>query len=352
MRVIRPISLALAYIFSLASAAWAAPPPLTPAQQRRVTPIVDVVRQQLDAVVNVSATHIVTEGGDDTFEQPREMRENSVGSGAVIHPAGYVLTNAHVVARASELTVIFADGHKLPAELVATLPEEDVAIIKVAPPAPLQAITLGRSDDLMVGETVVAIGNPVGLEHSVTSGIISAVGREMKASGGVSFKDIIQTDAAINPGNSGGPLLNILGAQIGVNTAIRTDAQNVGFAIPIDRVRALLPRLLAVEAKSRVRLGLGLGAEVTAPIAGVTIATVEKGSPAATIPRARLMPSTRGRTEKSTRSPGSKPRSMRPASRSRPSRSPSFPRSRSRSTSRPRPRSSGSSTRSWLCSSN
>jgi serine protease Do len=139
----------------------------------------------------------------------------------------------------------------------------------------------------MVGESVIAIGNPLGLQHSVTTGIISALGREMPTSAEHTFKDIVQTDAAINPGNSGGPLLNILGEQIGVNTAIRSDAQNVGFAIPIDRVRALLPRLLAVEARARVKLGIVLGGEVTAPIAGATIASIEKGSPAA---RAGLSP--------------------------------------------------------------
>jgi serine protease Do len=267
-----------------------AAPELTPAQRRRATPIVDVVRQEIDAVVNVSATHVVTQSGGgafDYFDVPREVKQNSVGSGAVIHPSGYVLTNAHVVARASELSIIFADGHALPARLVASLPEDDIAIIKCDPPAPLRAIRLGRSDDLMVGESVIAIGNPLGLQHSVTTGIISALGREMPTSAEHTFKDIVQTDAAINPGNSGGPLLNILGEQIGVNTAIRSDAQNVGFAIPIDRVRALLPRLLAVEARARVKLGIVLGGEVTAPIAGATIASIEKGSPAA---RAGLSP--------------------------------------------------------------
>ncbi len=265
----------------VAAAAPAAP--LSEAQQRRVTPIVALVKDNIDAVVNISATHVVTSQGDAFFDVPRQMKSNSVGSGAVIHASGYVLTNAHVVARASELSVLLHDGRRLPATVVAQLPDDDVAIIKVdlPPGARLPAVALGRSDDLLVGETVVAIGNPVGLQHSVTTGIISAVGRTFAAQAGARFDDIIQTDAAINPGNSGGPLFNILGEQVGVNTAIRSDAQNVGFAIPIDRVKSLLPRLLAVEAQGRVRLGMALGAEARGDKKGVTVGAVESKSPAA-----------------------------------------------------------------------
>lgn len=267
---------------------------LSPAQQARVTPVVEVVRSNRGAVVNISATQIVQVRDLgfgrllDYFDTPfsRQMKTNSVGSGAVIHSSGYVLTNAHVVAQASELKVIFADGMELPGEVVATLPEEDLAIVRVQPPAgkKLQAVRLGTSSDLMVGESVVAIGNPLGLAHSVTTGIISAVGRELPMSSEVVFHDIIQTDAAINPGNSGGPLLNILGELIGVNTAIRGDAQNVGFAIPVDRVKALLPDLLRVENQGRIRFGLLWGSEeaTTSGIRGVKVAFVEPGSPAHT----------------------------------------------------------------------
>jgi serine protease Do len=261
----------------------------TPAQRARVTPTVEVVRANRDAVVNIAATQIV-EVRDSIFtffdgSYRRKMKSNSVGSGSVIHPNGYVLTNAHVVSQASELKVIFADGSELPAALVASLPEYDLAIVKVKPKQPLKAIRLGHSNDLMVGESVIAIGNPLGLQHSVTTGIVSALGRDLAESAEVVFHDIIQTDAAINPGNSGGPLLNILGELIGVNTAIRSDAQNVGFAIPVDRVRELLPELLGVEAGGRGRLGIGWGGEVEGR--GVSIAKVEPGSPAQ---RANLAP--------------------------------------------------------------
>jgi serine protease Do len=254
----------------------------TPAQRPRVTPVVELVRENLDAVVNVAATQIVEvrDSAFSFFDTPyrRRMKTNSVGSGAVIHPSGYVLTNAHVVAQSSELKVIFADKSELPATIVASLPEYDLAILRVHPKAPLKALKFGHSDDLMVGETVVAIGNPLGLQHSVTTGVVSALGRDLTENSQAVFHDIIQTDAAINPGNSGGPLLNILGELIGVNTAIRSDAQNVGFAIPVDRVRSRLPELLGVDLRGLGKLGLVWGNEVEGR--GVTIAKVEPGSPA------------------------------------------------------------------------
>jgi len=250
-----------------------------------MTPVVRTVRDQLGAVVNISATHVEqvrAYGGFFSFMQPqqRERTTNSVGSGAVIHPSGYVLTNAHVVQNASELHVTFANQERLPAETVALMPERDVAIMRVLLPQghpPLQAVRLGHSDDLMVGEQVIAIGNPVGLQHTVTTGIISAVDRSLSPTREVTFKGVIQTDAAINPGNSGGPLFNILGEQIGVNTAIRSDAQNVGFAIPVDAVKELLPELLRVESQGRYDLGLQFGRQERG---GLVAKAVRKHSPA------------------------------------------------------------------------
>lgn len=265
-----------------------APPPLTDAQEKRRTPFVDVVRSEGDSVVAIAATHVVTQSVTlfDVFEglRPRESSRQTIGSGSIIHPSGYVLTNAHVVAMASELSVILPGGKELTAHVVSALPEEDIAVIKCDVPrgTTLQAVRLGSSDDVMVGESVLAIGAPVGLQHTVTSGIVSALDREIQPSARVRFKGLIQIDAAINPGNSGGPLFNIAGEQIGVNTAIRGDAQNVGFAIAVDKVKAALPRVLAVEARGRERLGLGLTKDVVdGARRGVLVGTVERGSPAA-----------------------------------------------------------------------
>ena len=257
-------------------------PPLTPAQQKRVTPVVEVVREEADSVVAIVATHVVTQSQSifDVFEVPRAVEKSSIGSGSVLHEAGYILPNAHVVAQASELSVTLRGGRELPAHVVAAIPGEDLAIVKADVPrgVALQTVSLGDSDDLMVGETVVAIGAPVGLQNTVTAGIVSALERELSPARGVSFKGLVQTDAAINPGNSGGPLFNVEGEQVGVNTAIRGDAQNVGFAIPVGKVKALLPKLLAVESRGRARLGLVLARE--RPEGGVIVESVERGSPA------------------------------------------------------------------------
>jgi serine protease Do len=261
-----------------------ASPPLTPAQEKRVTPIVEVVREQADSVVAIAATHVVTQSVSifDFFQAPqRETQRSTIGSGTIIHADGYVLTNAHVVAQASELSIILRGGKELSAHVVAALPEDDVAIVKADVPrgVVLNPVKLGRGDDLMVGETVIAIGAPVGLQNTVTAGIVSAVEREIHPSQAVKISGLIQTDAAINPGNSGGPLFNALGEQIGVNTAIRGDAQNVGFAISVEKVKSLLPKLLAVETRGRVRLGLQLMREANER-PGVVVERVEKGSPA------------------------------------------------------------------------
>jgi serine protease Do len=272
----------------LASSTVSADHALTEAQRTRVTPVVEVVHRELDGVVNISTTRVVTARVPSRmfflFPEigPERVKTTSVGSGSILHPSGYVLTNAHVVAQADELKVILTGGVELAARIVAAVPEHDVAIIKVEPPKgrPLHAITLGRSDDLLVGETVIAIGDPFGLGHTVTTGVISALDRTLSPDEGAELEGIIQTDAAINPGNSGGPLLNVVGEQIGVNTAIRSDAQNVGFAIPIDDVRRRLPEMLGVEARRRVRLGINFGNEVPGAVAGVPIRSVEKSSSA------------------------------------------------------------------------
>ncbi len=259
---------------------------------RRRSPVVEVFELRRDAVVNIASTQVdevVVRGGspfdslfDQFFDMPRRQPQTrrftrrSVGSGFVLHPEGYIVTNAHVVSRtADEQKVIFADGGEYDARIVATDRAADLAILKIEADRPLPVLPLGRSDDLLVGETVVAIGNPLGFQHTVTAGVVSATGRSIEIERGLEFDDLIQTDASINPGNSGGPLLNVLGELIGVNTAIRGDAQNIGFAISVDRLRAALPRLLDVERRYRIRSGLALD-----PFGPPRVAAVEPGSPA------------------------------------------------------------------------
>jgi serine protease Do len=253
---------------------------------RRRTPVVEVFEAARDAVVNISSTEIVEvrDPFDRFFEgifdrrprsRPREFKSTSVGSGFVIHADGYIVTNAHVVTRATDRTVIFADGREFEAQVVASDRDHDVAILKIDSPQSLEPLPMGRSSDLMVGETVVAIGNPLGYQHTVTAGVVSAVNRDLAFSAEHVMRGLIQTDASINPGNSGGPLLNVLGELIGVNTAIRGDAQNIGFAIPVDQLRRLLPELLDVERRYRIRSGLKVSAS-----AGPLVLSVEPGSPA------------------------------------------------------------------------
>ena len=248
---------------------------------RRRTPVVEAFEESRDAVVNISSTEIVEvrDPFDQFFDRrrrsrPRQYKNTSVGSGFVIHADGYIVTNAHVVARSTDRTVTFADGREFDAQVVASDREHDVAILKIDA-GELKPLALGRSSDLMTGETVIAIGNPLGYEHTVTAGVVSAVNRDLMFSKEHVLRGLIQTDASINPGNSGGPLLNVLGELIGVNSAVRGDAQNIGFAIPVDQVRRLLPELLDVERRYRIRSGMKLST-TDSP----RVIFIEPGSPA------------------------------------------------------------------------
>jgi serine protease Do len=210
-------------------------------------------------------------------QRPRtqEYRRTSIGSGFVLHPDGYIVTNAHVVARTTDRKAIFADGSEYDAQLLAIDTNRDLAVLKISADHSLPALALGRSDDLMIGETVIAIGNPLGYQHTVTAGIVSAVNRDLEFGPDQTFKGLLQTDASINPGNSGGPLLNVLGELIGINTAVRSDAQNIGFAIPVDQLRELLPELLDIERRYDISVGMTIG-NLDAP----RVISVQDGSPA------------------------------------------------------------------------
>ena len=232
----------------------------------RITPVVLAYRRAKPSVVNISSEKVVTAGigpfggaFEDIFPSPlrREVAVQSLGSGFIVHPAGYVVTNAHVVSRATKITVTLADNSKYPARVISADPDHDLAVLKIEPPkgASLPHLPFGRSDDLMVGETVLAVGNPMGLSNTVSAGIVSALDRELEFAQGVKYTGLIQTDAPINPGSSGGPLLNVRGELIGINTAIRADAQNIGFAIPIDKLMELFPMLLNFERINRADFG-------------------------------------------------------------------------------------------------
>ncbi len=269
-------------VVSAAGWAWAHDRP--PRDHRR-TPVVEVFETCRDAVVNISTTKLrkVRTWGfrtpwDELFGLPspmtREVRVTSLGSGFVIHEDGYIVTNAHVVAQATDISVAFADGRRYEAVPVASDPQHDLAILRLDAGRPLKPLRLGRPGDILIGETVVAIGNPLGLQTTVTAGIVSAINRTLHFREDVEYTHLIQTDAAINPGNSGGPLLNVNAELIGVNTAIRGDAQNVGFAIPVERVWQIVPAMLDIERHQRVAFGL----RVVGPEAEVR--SVVPGSPA------------------------------------------------------------------------
>lgn len=224
----------------------------------RETPIVKVVRENAGAVVNISTEHIVllrenpvwgSYGSefDYLFNQffgartrTRALKLKSVGSGVIVDKGGLIVTNAHVVHMASNIFVILNDGTRMPGKVVYENIQDDLALVKVGPVSrkPLTQARLGADDDIIIGETVVAIGNPLGLENSVTVGIISGKGREIHSSEGQKVSDeLIQTDAPINPGNSGGALLNLNGELVGINVAVVQNSQSIGFAVPVKKIK-------------------------------------------------------------------------------------------------------------------
>lgn len=220
--------------------------PSSSSQAARRTPVVTVAEKVSPAVVNVSAEATVRDVDPffGMFFGRGERRTQSLGSGLIVDANGIVVTNAHVIEGASRIVVTTLDGRELDADVLGSDRDADLAVLKVKARG-LPAVPLGRSSDLMIGETVVAIGNPFGLSHTVTSGVLSAVGRTVPSERSERvFTDFLQIDASINPGNSGGPLVNILGEVIGVNTAIIQGANGIGFAIPADRARRVVDDLL------------------------------------------------------------------------------------------------------------
>ncbi|MBC8208784.1 MAG: DegQ family serine endoprotease [Desulfobulbaceae bacterium] len=239
------------------------------------TVIADVAENSVNSVVNISSTKInkgrqplspffndpfFREFFGPNFDIPRERQEKSLGSGVIVSKDGIILTNNHVVENAEEILVTLADNRELEAEIVGTDPKSDVAVIRLKKtPGDLKPLTIGDSSQMRLGEVVLAIGNPFGLGHTVTMGIISAKGR---ADVGINdYEDFIQTDAAINPGNSGGALLNLHGELIGINSAIISRSggyQGIGFAIPSNMAQAVMDSLIAHGRVVRGWLGVSI----------------------------------------------------------------------------------------------
>jgi len=218
-------------------------------------------------------------------QQPEGRRSQGAGSGVIINPDGTILTNNHVIENAKEVTVTLADKKEYKATVVGRDPKTDLAVLKIESDESLPAAALGDSENLKVGDWVVAIGNPFGLSHTVTSGIVSAKGRVIGAG---PYDDFIQTDASINPGNSGGPLFNMRGEVIGINTAIIPYGQGIGFAIPVNTAKPLIPQMVSTGKVTRSYLGVNVQT-VTPDLAkamdleeakGALVANVTSGSPA------------------------------------------------------------------------
>ena len=244
----------------------------------RATPIVKAVRDAAPATVNIQGHKSITDpAAAGRTAAAREV--NGMGTGVVIDPRGYILTNHHVVDGVRQINVTLDGGQAYVAQLVARDPETDLAIIRIRTPQPMQCIHLGTSSDLMTGETVVALGNAFGYEHTVTSGIVSAQHRNVQVNETQQYLDLIQTDASINPGNSGGPLLNLDGEMVGLNVAVRAGAQGIGFAIPVDKALEVATRLMSVQDLENVWHGFTPLA-VDGPRGPVSVARVDRDGPA------------------------------------------------------------------------
>jgi serine protease Do len=257
----------------------------------------DLAERVAPGVVNISTEKTVSGHPlEEFFPSPffhdpfgggpqRERRVPSLGSGFVISQDGYIVTNNHVIEDVDKITVTFQDESELPAEVVGRDPKTDVALLRVETDHDLFALPLGDSDPVRPGDWVVAIGNPFGLEHTVTAGIVSAKHRNIQQG---MYDDFIQTDAAINPGNSGGPLINLAGEVIGINTAIRQGANTIGFAVPVNMAKMVLPQLRAHGRVTRGWLGVVIQ-DISPELAeafdlederGALVSNVVKGGPA------------------------------------------------------------------------
>jgi S1-C subfamily serine protease len=259
--------LAAVFFWALMSAHFS----LAANREARMTPVVRTVQAVTPAVVNIHTARIVEKEinpfgsmldeklfrhffGDQDLT--RRFEQRSLGSGVIIDGSkNLVLTNAHVIEGASSIRVRLLDGRQFDGELVGSDPDFDLAILHLKDARDLPQAAMGDSADMMIGETVIAIGNPFGFGNTVTTGVVSALDRTIETKQGT-FTDFIQTDAAINPGNSGGPLMNLAGELVGINTAIYAEAEGIGFAIPINKAKRVVEELVSRGRVQAVWLGL------------------------------------------------------------------------------------------------
>jgi serine protease Do len=259
-------SLLLTAVASATSISWGS--------SNRETPLVQAIKRVRPAVVNIHSQKVVNAG-----DSSPAGRMSGMGTGVVVDERGYIVTNYHVIEDVSSIRVTLVDGASYAAEVVARDQDTDLALLHIDAPASLEVMPFGRSDDLMHGETVVAIGNAFGYEHTITQGIVSELHRDVRLSATQpGYRDLIQTDASINPGNSGGPLINIDGEMIGLNVAIRAGAQGIGFAIPVDDVKRILTKLMSVRRLRGTWHGIVSGSDGRG--VQVVVHQVEPGSPA------------------------------------------------------------------------
>jgi serine protease Do len=286
-------TLVICLLVPLCTFRWVPPAPGAAPINPRRTPIVEAVERVRPAVVNIHSERTVkAAAADDVFAMaPSQSRVNGMGTGIIIDPRGYIITNQHVVEEVNLIRVNLCDGTSYTARVVARDYEGDLALLKIETSRPLATIPLGTASDLMVGETVIAIGNAYGYVHTVTTGVVSAVKRDVTLNKEISYKALIQTDAAINPGNSGGPLVNVNGELVGVNVAIRAGAQGIGFAIPVDSMIRSVTDMLSIRKRNGTWHGLAVRDCVDVNqnplVRSLAVERVEASSPAA---RAGLKP--------------------------------------------------------------
>ncbi len=246
----------------------------------RRTPLVKAIENCQHSVVSLRGQkRVATDASLEKGEQVRHV--NGMGTGIVIDPRGYILTNFHVVDEVQQIQVTSIDRQVSPARLLARDPITDLAIIKVDRIDGLKPIKWGTSSDLMLAETVAAVGNAYGYEHTVTTGIISHLRRTVQVNENQIYENLIQTDAPINPGNSGGPLLNLDGEMVGVNVAVRVGAQGIAFAIPVDQAVEVAAQLLARINETQVESGIQVVTRYSQHSPSLFVSHVAGGSPAA-----------------------------------------------------------------------